>query len=281
MENTKAVSEVEGKEIAEVSDEELAELINKNSKLQENENDGDGIKADYLLLAKGGCKALKPKEELYIKGLTIGDIYVDPKVRKINLGSEVRVVPLAFITLYDEKDGTSKDARFFGRWNKEQATSFPTVEGNSFNRQLPNGHILVPVNWVMVEVLDRPELENAVIAFKSTGSRIWREWKKDASERSSSSATLVYKVSEQDCSNDNYEWTDFGFEFVGSLLEGETEDKNQAIFCLKKSTAIRESYEKHTLIANRKVEATPVQAYIEEASDVEEASDDDMDSAGF
>ena len=200
---------------------------------------------------------------------------------KIILGSEIEVVPLAFITLYDEKDGTSKDARFFGRWNKEQAITFPTVEGNSFNRQLPNGHILIPVNWVMVEVLGHKEIENAVIAFKSTGSRIWRAWKKDASERSSSSATLVYKVSEQDCNNDNYEWTDFGFEFVGSLLEGETENKNEAVFCLKKSSAIRESYEKHTLIANRKVEATPVQAYIEEASDVEEASDDDMDSVGF
>ena len=58
-------------------------------------------------------------------------------------------------------------------------------------------------------------------------------------------------------------------------------NKNVAVFCLKKSSAIRESYEKHTLIANRKVEATPVQAYIEEASDVEEVSDDDMDLAGF
>lgn len=280
MENIKAVSEVERKEIAEVSDEELAELIAQNSKLQENENEGDGVKVNYLLLAKSGTKALKPKEkDLYIEGLKIGDIFLQKE--KLILGSEIKVVPLAFITLYDEKDGTGKDACFFGRWNKEQATTFPTVEGNSFNRQLPNGHILIPVNWVMVEVLGHKEIENAVISFKSTGSRIWRAWKKDASERSASSATLVYKVSEQDCTNDNYEWTDFGFEFVGSLLEGETENKNEAVFCLKKSSAIRESYEKHTLIANRKVEATPVQAYIEESSDVEEASDDDMDSAGF
>lgn len=280
MENTKAVSEVAGKEIAEVSDEELAELIAQNSKLQENENEGDGVKANYLLLAKSGTKALKPKEkDLYIEGLKIGDIFLQKE--KLILGSEIKVVPLAFITLYDEKDGTGKDARFFGRWNKEQATTFPTVEGNSFNRQLPNGHILTPVNWVIVEVLGHREIENAVIAFRSTGSRIWRAWKKDASERSSSSATLVYKVFEQECSNDNYEWTDFAFEFAGSLLEGETENKNEAVFCLKKSSAIRESYAKHTLIANRKVEDAPVQAYIEDASDVEEASDDDMASVGF
>lgn len=272
-------NQTEGKEVA-VSDEELAGLVATSSKLQEKENAGDGVKADYLLLAKPATKAVsKANKDLYIEGLSIGDIFIQKD--KIVLGKELKVVPLAFITLYQEKDSDSTDARFFGVWNKEQAVTFPTADGSYFNRQLPNGHILCPVNWVMVNVIGHHEIENAVIAFKSTGSRIWREWKKDASERSSSSATLIYKVSEQDCSNDNYEWTDFGFEFVGSLLEGETEDKNQAVFCLKKSTAIREAYEKHTLIANRKVEATPVQAYIEEASDVEEASDDDMDSAGF
>jgi hypothetical protein len=83
---------------------------------------------------------------------------------KLNLGAELKVVPLAFITLYNEKAGTDKDSQFFGTWNKEQAVTFPLADGSNFNRQLPNGHILVPVNWVMVEVLGHPELENAVIA---------------------------------------------------------------------------------------------------------------------
>ena len=276
----KVKSQTEGQAVAEVDDDELNALIEANSKLQEKENEGDGVKADYLLLAKDNCKAMKKKEkELYIEGLEKGDIYIQKS--KTNLGSKLRVVPLAFVTLYNEQSGTGKDSQFFGRWNKEQALQFDCVEGNNFNRQLPNGHILVPVNWVMVEVLDHPEIENAVIAFKSTGSRIWRQWKADAKERSSSSATLIYEISEAEYENDEYEWTDFGFEYVGSLLE-KPADKSQAVFCLKKSNAIRESYEKNTLIGNHDVAhlgQKPVTAYVEDASTVEESDDDD--ESGF
>ena len=267
-------SQTEGKEVAEVSDDELKALMNQNAKLQEKENEGDGVKADYILLAKDGCKALKKKEtELYIEGLEEGDIYIQKD--KLNLGKELRVVPLAFVTLYNEFEGTGRDAKFVGRWNKEQAVEFPLVEGNNFNRQLPNKHVLVPVNWVMVEVLGHKEIENAVIAFKSTGSRIWRKWKEDAKNRSSSSATLVYRIFEEEYENADYEWTDFGFEHDGSLLE---EDKNEAVYCLKKSNAIRESYEKNTLIGNHNTQSLtqkPVQAFIEDASDTEESYDDE------
>ena len=270
----KIKSQTEGKEVAEVSDEELQALMNTNAKLQEKENEGDGVKADYILLAKDGCKALKKKEtELYIEGLEEGDIYIQKD--KINLGKKLKVVPLAFVTLYNEYEGTGRDAKFVGRWNKEQAVEFPLVEGNNFNRQLPNKHILVPVNWVMVEILGHKEIENAVIAFKSTGSRIWRKWKEDAKNRSSSSATLIYTIKEAEYENADYEWTDFGFDFAGSLLE---EDKNMAVYCLKKSNAIREAYEKNALIGNHNTASLaqkPVQAYIEDASDVEDSTDDE------
>ena len=274
----KIKNQTEGKEVAEVSDEELKALMDTNAKLQEKENEGDGVKADYLLLAKDGSKALKKKEtELYIEGLEEGDIYIQKD--KLNLGKKLKVVPLAFVTLYNEQSGTGKDAQFFGRWNKEQALQFDLVEGNNFNRQLPNGHILVPVNWVMVEVLGHKEIENAVIAFKSTGSRIWRKWKEDAKNRSSSSATLIYNIFEEEYENADYEWTDFGFEYDGSLLE---QNKNMAVFCLKKSNAIREAYEKNTLIGNHNTASLtqkPVQAYIEDASDVADSTDDE--DSGF
>lgn len=227
-------------------DVELKELLKLNEKLQAKENEDDGIKADYVLLAKSGTKALQRSQtDLYIPGLQIGDIFIQKS--KTNLGATIKVVPLAFITLYQERENTSKDAQFFGVWNKEQATSFPLVEGNYFNRQLPNGHILIPVNWVMVNIIGHHEIENAVIAFKSTGSRIWRKWKEDCKEKSQTSATLIYKIFEKAYANENYDWTDFGFEYVGNLVET---DKNEALYCLKKSNSLRESYEKATLIAN-------------------------------
>ena len=273
----KIENQTEGKEIA-VSDEELAGLVAQNTKLQEKEAEGEGVKADYLLLAKPNTKALqRSQKDLYIQGLQIGDIFLQ-KDKKV-LGAELKVVPLAFITLYQEKESADKDAKFFGMWNKEQAVEFPVADGSYFNRQLPNGHILVPVNWVMVTVIGHHEIENAVIAFKSTGSRIWKKWKKDAKERSGSSATLVYKIHEEAYNNDKYDWTDFGFEYVESLLET---DKAEAVYCLKKSNAIRESYEKHALVGNHDVASltkAPVKAYIEDASETEDSFDDE--EAGF
>lgn len=274
MADEKVQNQTEGKELASVNEEELALALEQSAKHQEKENEGDGVKADYILLAKPGSKALKRTEkELFIEGLAIGDIYIQKD--KLNLGASLKVVPLAFITLYNEKASADKDAQFFGTWNKEQAVSFPLEDGNNFNRKLPNGHILVPVNWVMVEVLGHPEIENAVIAFKSTGSRIWRKWKEDAKTRSQSSATLVYTIKEEAYNNDKFDWTDFGFEYTESLLET---DKVQALFCLKKSNAIRESYEKHVLIGNHdlaSVSAKATTAYIEDASETEESYDDE------
>lgn len=272
-------NQTEGKELA-YSEEELAGLLAQNQKLQDKENEGEGVKADYLILAKTGTKALqRSQKDLYIQGLQIGDIFLQ-KDKKI-LGAEIKVVPLAFITLYQEKESTAQDAKFFGMWNKEQAVTFPVADGSYFNRQLPNGHILVPVNWVCVTVIGHHEIENAVIAFKSTGARIWKKFKEDAKSRSGSSATLVYKIFEEAYNNDKFDWTDFGFEYVENLLES---DKEEAVYCLRKSNAIREAYEKATLVGNHDVAAlssrTPV-AQIADASDVEDASDDDMDSAGF
>ena len=276
MENTKAVSQTEGKEIAEVSDDEIATLMAQNAQLQAKESEGDGVKADYILLAKTGSKALKKSQkDLFIEGLAVGDFYLQKE--KVNLGDTLKVVPLAFITLYDEVEDKPQNAQFFGVWNKEQAVTYPVADGSYFNRQLPNGHILKPKNWVMVEVLDHPEIENAVIAYKSTGSRIWKKWKEDAKQRSQSSATLVYEIKEEVCSNENNEWTDIGFEYVASLLET---DKVMAVKCLKKSNNLRESYEKHVLIGNHDTQSltaprAPV-AQIADSSDVEDSYDDEL-----
>ena len=268
-------NQAEGKELA-YSEEELAGLLAQNQKLQEKENAGEGIKADYLILAKTGTKALqRSQKDLYIQGLQIGDIFLQ-KDKKI-LGAELKVVPLAFITLYQEKESAAQDAKFFGMWNKEQAVTFPVADGSYFNRQLPNGHILVPVNWVCVTVIGHHEIENAVIAFKSTGSRIWKKFKEDAKSRSGSSATLVYKVFEEAYNNDKFDWTDFGFEFVESLLES---DKEEAVYCLRKSNAIREAYEKATLVGNHDVSALTAKkpaSLIEDASEVADSYDDEFE----
>jgi len=275
MENTKAMSQTEGKEVAEVSNEVLAQALAQSHKLQEKENAGEGVKADYILLAKSGSKALKrSQKDLYIEGLAIGDFYIQKD--KVNLGAELNVVPLAFITVYNEKDSTALDAKFFGMWNKEQAMHYPVAEGSYFNRQLPNGHILEPSNWVMVEIIGHREIKNAVIAYKRTGSRIWKAWKEDAKGRAGSSATLAYRIFEETYSNDKNEWTDINFAFDSNLLEL---DKAEALYCLQKSNAIRESYEKALLIGNHDTASIsaskPLAIEAKDASETAESFDDE------
>lgn len=273
----KVENQTEEKEITTVSDDELTGLLAQSQKLQEKENEGEGIKADYLILAKSGTKALsKLNKDLYIEGLRQGDIFIQ-KDKKI-LGDRIKVVPLAFITLYQEKESVAQDAKFFGILSKEQAVTYPVAGGSYFNRQLPNGHIAVPVNWCCVEVLGHREIEHAVIAFKSTGSRIWKALKEDCKSRSGSSASLIYEIFEEAYNNDKFSWTDFGFQYVGSLLET---DKNEAVYCLKKSNAIRETIANNTFIPPRSLEYARPVAQIADASDIEDASDDDMDFAGF
>lgn len=266
---------VENKEITQVNESELAELMAQSQKFQEKENAGESIKADYLILAKPSTKALQRSREEYIQGLQIGDIFIQ-KDKKI-LGTELKVVPLAFITIYNERENASKDAKFFGVWNKEQALQFPVADGSYFNRQLPNGHILVPVNWVMVSIIGHHEIENAVIAFKSTGSRIWKKWKEDAKQRSQSSATLVYLLKEGLYNNDKFEWTDFDFQYVESLLET---DKAEAVYCLRKSNAIRESYEKAVLIGNHDIASLSAKAPVAQIADDSE-TEESYDDLGF
>ena len=112
---SETLNQTEEKEI--VKNDELAELLAKNKKLQERENESDGVKADYLILAKPNTKALqRSQKDLYIQGLQIGDIFLQ-KDKKV-LGAELKVVPLAFITLYQEKESAAKDANFFGMWNR-------------------------------------------------------------------------------------------------------------------------------------------------------------------
>ena len=271
MEKEMAVSETMGKDV-QVTDEELDALINENAELQAKEAAEDGVRADYICMAKQQTKALSKRNDEFIEGLAIGDFFIQKD--KINLGSSLRVVPLAFITVYNQKTNATRGAEFKGTWNQEQALEYPLVDGNRYNRQLPNGDILMPVNWVMVQVLDHPEIENAVIAYKSTGSRIWREWKADAKKRAKSSATLIYTIEEKEMQNDKYDWTDIGFEYAGSLVEA---DRQTAVFCVNKSSDIRKAYQNHVLVGDRTVEKAP----LKEAKAIEEDVYDEDESYGM
>ena len=265
------MEQTEEKKVTEVTDEQLAQLVAQNSRLQEQEMADGGIQPDYILLAKTGTKALNPLEkDLYVEGLAIGDFVMQKD--KVKLGSELMVVPLMFLTVYNEMESKSRDSRFLGKWTQEQALQFPLAEGSYFDRQLPNGHILTPSHWVAVEVLGHRDIKFADIAYKSTGSRIWKSWKEDVRKRSGASATLVYRLFADQYESTKGKWLDINYTFDHNLLE---KDRNEAVYCLQKSNEMREAYGKNLLIQKHNLEAItakPVVAQIEDASDVEESS---------
>lgn len=267
------MEQTEEKTVTEVTDEQLAQLVAQNSRLQEQEMEmaDGGIQPDYILLAKTGTKALNPLEkDLYVEGLAIGDFFIQKD--KVKLASELKVVPLMFLTVYNEMESKSRDSHFLGKWTQEQALQFPLAEGSYFDRQLPNGHILTPSHWVAVEVLGHRDIKFAVIVYKSTGSRIWKSWKEDVRKRSGASATLVYRLFADQYESTKGKWLDINYAFDHNLLE---KDRNEAVYCLQKSNEMREAYGKNLLIQKHNLEAItakPVVAQIEDASDVEVSS---------
>lgn len=272
----KTVKEVK-KDVLAVNDDDLQALLAQSEKLQEKEIADDGVQMQYILLAKDGSKALKrSNKELYIAGLSIGDFYVQKE--KINLGEKIKVVPLSFVTVYNECDFDGLNNKFFGKWTSEQAKQYPLQKGSYFNRQLPNGNVLVPSHWVIVDVLGHDELDKAVVAYKKTGSRIFKEWKEDANGRSGSSATLVYELEEVSVKNDKNEWTDIGFTFVGSLLE---KDKAQAVKSLTKSNKIRQMFQEGTFIPERSIGTNASPALIEDMGSESVEEDEDVSDIPF
>lgn len=259
-------------------DEELAQLIAQNERAQKAEL-ADSSNIDYITLAKPASKALKRASDKYIEGLGIDDFYIQKS--KMNLGKDLFAVPLMFITVYNEMESADLNAKMLGIWAKEQAEQYPLVEGSFYNHKLPNGHILVPSNWVAVELLryeggevtGHLDIEFGVVAYKSTGSRIWRAWKKDVKSRAGSSATLVYHLASEEQHNANHDWTDIGFTFAGNLLEM---SKIEAIHCLKKSNQIHEAYDQHFIVPLKEVDikAIPENTAESLASDV--VDDDDL-----
>ena len=260
-------------------DEEIAQLIAQNERAQKAEL-AEASSADYILLAKPATKALKRSSDKYIDGLSIDDFYIQKS--KTVLGKDLFVVPLMFMTVYNEMDSSDINAKMLGIWAKEQAEQYPLVEGSFYNHKLPNGHILVPSNWVAVELLryeggevtGHLDVEFGVVAYKSTGSRIWRAWKKDVKSRAGSSATLVYHLASEEQHGSKGDWTDIGFTFAGNLLEL---SKIEAIHCLKKSNELHEAYDKHFIVPLKEVDTKAIESTTAESLASEIAEDDDLE----
>lgn len=211
----------------------------------------DGVNVQFISLCQSLAKALDDESELHIPGVKVKDFYIQAK--KLKLGAKLRVVPLAFITVYTEYSGSGQTGKFLGIWHKEDALQYPLCPGHFFNRELPNGHELRPAHWVIVYMPDFPDIERAVISFKSTGNKVAKNWSKDVDARGGASCQLMYELTAKSVANDQGKWFEVNFEYTGNVYEQDpfqiVEDFAEEV--INKSLEYNEAYRNGSLVPRR------------------------------
>lgn len=213
-----------------------------------------GANVSFISLCQKTAHALTEDDKLYIDGIKVKDFYIQSK--KLVLGRKLKVVPLAFISMYNEIT-SDKVPKFLGIWHKDDALGYDLAVGSFFNRQLPSGNLLQPVTWVPVYLPDFPDIKNAVVTFKSTGQKVAKAWRKDTEAEAKSACELIYILSAAAQKNDEGDWIEVAYELEGRVYDidkaGNITEVNEdyAEDVLTLAAEINESYMKGTLITRR------------------------------
>lgn len=170
------------------------DLLKRAEALKEKESNllPVGMDVNFISLAQKSSRVVDPDSEHRIEGLNLKEFY-SFKLNK-GFGSSLKVVPLAFISVYNHFSSADADANFIGVIHEEDAIKLPKVKGSFSDRQVADGSILQPVTWVCVKLVDFPEIENAVITFKKGGLKIAKEWAKVAGDKELPASMQIYEV---------------------------------------------------------------------------------------
>jgi hypothetical protein len=258
----------ENTEVA-VNDPALAALAARAAAADTATRSSDGMNVSFVSVCQATAKALDDTDtKMYIPGLAQKDFYI--QAQKMKLGKKLRVIPLAFLSVYNEFSGPGQNAKFLGVWHKDDAERFDLCPGSYYNRELPNGHELRPVKWVAVFLPDFPEVERAVITFKSTATKIAKDWAKDIESRKGSSFQFSYLLSASTTSNDKGKWFEIEPVFEKELFTNEdgkfTIKDPLAKVTIEKSLELNEAYANSILIRRRSQTAL-IEAQVAEDDD--------------
>lgn len=230
-----------GSDADEMSDEDIAALAQSAAEREQNSRAVSGSNATFISIAQDGATALKKKDKNFIEGLNAKDFYVQSK--KLVLGDELKVVPLAIVEVYNEMTDEKKP-RFLGVWLKEDAEKYDLAVGDYYKRELPNGNMLHPCTWFLVYVPEHPELERCVITFKSTARKVATAWRKDIDARGGNPAQLEYILTAEDTSNANGEWYQVGFEFSREIFSIEDGKYSAKVKYARDAILLQDAYTK-------------------------------------
>ena len=198
--------------------DELSALATANKEMEDVERAKTGSQNSFVTLVKGNSGILDKNSPNYIKGVKTLDYAIASK--KLALGKELDATIIGMFKVYAEttqKESASDMPKTVQFWMPDDALQFPVTPGNNFDRQLPNGNVLQPCHWVFLFLHEHPDVEDALLAFRSKGNSIYTQLEKTVKAESKAVTELRFKITNQGLANTKHKKTDYypKFEIVG------------------------------------------------------------------
>jgi hypothetical protein len=195
--------------------EDLSSLAMRVRSMEATERAKTGSNISWLTLVQGNTGIVKPGDPAYIKGVKLLD-YVIPS-KKLRLGQKVEATVLGMFKLYEQRTKGDKDklGALVGFWMPEDAEQVP--QSGIFERQLANGDVLNPVHWVFLYLHDHPEIDDALLSFRSIGNAVYKDLEKMLKAETALWSEVRLEISNQAIRNDKHKTTNYypDFEIVG------------------------------------------------------------------
>jgi hypothetical protein len=122
-------------------------------------------------------------------------------------------------TVYEQRapspDPKKQQGKLVKFWMPEQAEQAPLV--GIFDRQLANGDTLHPTHWVFLYLHDHPDIDDALISYRSKGNAIYKAFEKRIKTTSTLWTEMRWRLTSQSVAFKDYDTThDYpDFEEVG------------------------------------------------------------------
>jgi hypothetical protein len=247
--------------------DDLSALAGATKAYEDEERAKTGSSNSFISLAQGNTGVLKPDSSAYIKGAKMYD-YVIAK-HNLRLGPVLDVTVLGAFKLYTECEKKTKEsdlAKTVSFWMPDDAVQVPLLPGSNFDRQLPNGNTLQVTHWLFVYLHKHPEIDDALIAFKSVGNKVYNDLMKTIKANSSLCTELRFSVSKQSIKSKNYEEAYYypKFEISGrnyKYEDGKVQtvkdglDKDTLANVLRRSNELYESYKNMQMVSKKNLAA--------------------------
>jgi hypothetical protein len=281
--------------------DELAALAQANKELEDEERAKTGSQNNFMNLVTNRSGVLDKNNPAYMKDAKLYDYVIASKKLKVSDKKQcVDATILGMFKVYAEKKAAEKEddlARTVSFWPPDQAVQCPFVEGNNFERQLPNGNILVPVHWVFLYLHDFPELEDVLLPFQGKGNSIYAQLEKLVKAESSVCSELRFSISNQgiyhekrkqtyyypkfEITGHNYKLTEEGK--VIKTKDGDV-DKDVLKEIFTRSNKLYGDYREYRMVAKKNVQAllgSPGRAALPAGKGGYENDDGDSENVNF